>query len=98
MVKTVVKLTPSPRREKKWRVTFGATGRHVDFGAKGYTDFLLSKDPERMKRYVSRHSKMGEHWSDPMTPGFWARWLLWSRPTLAGAKKLIEHKFSIKVR
>jgi hypothetical protein len=38
-----------------------------------------------------------EDWSDPFTAGFWSRWLLWSEPSMAGAKKFIEKTFSIKV-
>ena len=29
----------------------------VSFGAKGYSDYTLHKDPERKERYVSRHKK-----------------------------------------
>ena len=30
-----IKLTRSPRKEKKWRATF-PDGSHIDFGARGY--------------------------------------------------------------
>lgn len=49
----------------------------------------------RMMLGVSRSTK--ENWSDPKTAGFWSRWLLWSDPTLNGARKVIEQKFQIKV-
>ena len=29
------------------------------------------------------------------TPGFWSRWLLWSAPTLDGAKRVISNKFKV---
>jgi hypothetical protein len=92
-----VTLRKSPKPLKKWRVTF-ENGSHVDFGQKGYSDFTIHMDKERMKRYVKRHSGMGETWSKSglYTAGFWSRWLLWSEPSLEKAKKYIEKKFSIK--
>ena len=84
-------------KEKKFRVTL-ENGTKVDFGAKGYSDYTIHKDPERMKRYLARHKKR-ENWtrSGMNTAGFWSRWLLWSKPSLGGAKKLIEKKFSIDI-
>lgn len=61
-------------------------GRTVHFGAKGYSDYTMHRDSTRMKRYVIRHRRR-ENWgrSGRYTPGFWSRWLLWSRPTMNGA-------------
>ena len=47
-------LNKSPIVEKKYRVTF-PDGSHVDFGAKGYSDYTIHKDPIRMRRYITRH-------------------------------------------
>ena len=47
----------------------------------------------RMMLNVNRSTK--EDWSNPKTAGFWSRWLLWSDPTLEGAKKVIKQKFNI---
>jgi len=41
-------------RDKKWKATL-PNGRSVQFGAKGYSDYTIHKDPLRMKRYVVRH-------------------------------------------
>lgn len=62
-------------------------GRVVHFGAKGYSDFTMHRDPARMKRYVTRHGRGRENWgrSGQYTAGFWSRWLLWSRPTMNAA-------------
>lgn len=94
----IVYLQKSPRKEKKFRVTL-EDGTTVDFGAIGYSDYTIHKDPERMKRYLTRHKKR-ENWtrSGITTAGFWSRWLLWSEPTLHGAKKRIEKKFNINIR
>ena len=51
-----------------------------------------------MQRYLTRHKKR-EDWSKKGidTAGFWSRWLLWSKPSLGGAIKLIENKFNVKI-
>tara|TARA_R110000803_G_scaffold162828_1_gene226512 strand:- start:1851 stop:2150 length:300 start_codon:yes stop_codon:yes gene_type:complete len=83
--------------QKKFRVTL-ENGRKVQFGAKGYSDYTLHKDPNRMRLYLIRHKKR-EDWSKKGidTAGFWSRWLLWSKPSLNGAIKLIETKFNVKI-
>jgi hypothetical protein len=92
-----VVLIKSPKSEKKWRVLF-ENGKHIDFGQKGYSDFTKHKNPARMKLYLQRHKRMGETWTTKglYSAGFWARWLLWSKPELTNAKKLIQNKFGIK--
>jgi len=94
----VVKLIKSPNPLKKWRVIFVPSKKHVDFGQKGYSDFTIHKDPLRMKRYLNRHSGMGETWESKglETAGFWSRWLLWSKPSLESSKKFMSTKFKIK--
>jgi len=97
-----VTLRRSPKREKKYRVILPG-GKKVDFGSRGMSDYTLHGDPNRMKLYVRRHGGVmprgerstRERWNDPTTPGFWSRWLLWSKPTLSGAKALIRKKFGI---
>jgi len=51
-MKIVVK--KSPKSNKKFRAIFDDSN-YVDFGAKGYSDFTIHKDPMRMRRYVGRH-------------------------------------------
>lgn len=94
----VIFLKKNPTSEKKFRVTF-EDGKHVDFGARGYSDFTLHKDPARMKRYLQRH-RARENWTKTgiKTAGFWSRWLLWSYPSLPKAKTFMEKKFHIKIK
>ena len=84
----------SPIKTKKYRVIIGP--KHVDFGAKNYSDYTIHHDSDRMKRYLMRH-RSREDWSRKglYTAGFWSRWLLWSKPSLDGAKKLMSKKFHI---
>lgn len=93
-----VQLIKSPIIQKKWRVLF-ENGTHTDFGATGYSDFTMHKDPARMRLYVQRH-RSRETWGlkGIKTAGFWSRWLLWSEPSLSKAKKLIQKKFKITIQ
>lgn len=105
-------LKKSPNPKKKYRVIF-EDGSHVDFGARGYSDFTLHKNPDRMRLYVQRHGgnmrsknalkiekSSKENWSKKgiKTAGFWSRWLLWSYPSLKQAKTFMEKKFQLKIR
>ena len=85
-------------------------GAVVRFGRKGFSDYTLHKDPERMKRYLTRHGGSSapgargtrssrENWtrSGAKTAGFWSRWFLWSSPSLAGAKHRTEKVLGKKI-
>jgi len=93
-MKVILKKSPNPK--KKFRVVFD-NDRHVDFGGKGYSDYTIHKDPSRMKRYLARHGRMGETWTKNgiKTAGFWSRWLLWSKPSMNEAKKLITRRYGV---
>ena len=46
---------PEPRGSaKKFRAVL-PSGKVVRFGLRGFSDYTLHKDPQRMKRYVMRH-------------------------------------------
>ena len=47
-------LRKSPKSTKKYRVTL-PNGDTVDFGATGYSDYTIHKNPLRMRLYVQRH-------------------------------------------
>ena len=49
-----ISLDKSPKADKKYRVTL-PSGKRVDFGGKGYSDYTIHKNPERMRLYVQRH-------------------------------------------
>ena len=93
-------LKKSPIRGKKYRAIFEPEGRHVDFGAIGYSDYTLHKDQARMKRYLGRHKGMHENWgpSGKLTAGWWSRWLLWSKPSLGSAIHVVERKLNRPIR
>ena len=96
-----VYLQPSRLAAKKWTVVIfdnGVKRRTVHFGAAGMSDYTIHKDPDRMERYTTRH-RARENWgiSGVLSPGFWAKWLLWGEPSIAASISEIERRFPIKV-
>jgi hypothetical protein len=79
-LKTVRK---SHKSEKKWDAVFDKNGREkvVSFGAAGMSDYTKNKDKTRRALYLQRHKGMGEHWTQPDTPGALSRWILWGPST-----------------
>lgn len=70
-------------------------GRH---GGNIPRNILNQKDPlkvktEMLKVVVSNTEEWKMKGID--TAGFWSRWLLWSHPTIKGAKNIISKKFNI---
>ena len=91
-----VVLKPSDRKDKKYQAVIDG-GRTVHFGAikqngQPYSDFTKHKDEERKRRYISRHSQ-NEDWSNPNTAGFYARWILWNKPTITQSVEDVNNKF-----
>lgn len=90
---------PYPAQDNKHKYyIITASGKKIYFGAKGYSDYTIHKDPARKQRYIDRHKNMGENWtkSGIDTAGFWARWLLWNKPTIDASYKDIKNRFHIK--
>ena len=85
-------------------------GSKVHFGRQGYSDYTKHKDPLRMERYLTRHGGSSapgargtrssrENWtrSGAKTAGFWSRWILWSSPSLLGARRKTEKVLGKKI-
>ena len=87
-------VTSSSRKDKKYLVS--VNGHTVHCGARGYDDFTVHHDERRKANYLARHKH--ENWSDKSTAGFWARWLLWNKPTLAESIRDVNSRFGLKVR
>ena len=68
--------------------------RVINFGDKKYEDYTKHNDETRKKSYISRHAK-NENWADPLTAGFWSRWLLWNTPNIRDSMRFITDKFGI---
>ncbi len=84
-------LYKSNKKNKKYSLIY--QNKKVDFGAKGYRDYLLMHDGnskyfepseierEKVKfRYLKRHQN--DNLDNPLSPGALSYFLLWNKPTL----------------
>ena len=83
----------SSRAGKKWMAK--VNNKTVHFGATGYEDFTTSTDEKRKASCLARH-KTSEDWTlaGVDTAGFWARWLLWNKPSITASIRDINQRFS----
>lgn len=88
-------LRKSYRKDKKYMVTIN--NKTIHFGATGYSDFTEHKNIERKKRYISRHSA-NENWKNIYSSGFWARYILWNKPTLMGSIRDTNKRFGLQIK
>ena len=92
-----IRIQNSTRKDKKLMATVGDSTIH--FGQQGAGDMTTHRDPARKAQYLARHRK-NEDWTltGLKSAGFWARWLLWSEPTLQASVTALNKKFpSIRV-
>ena len=83
----------SSRAGKKYMAK--VNNKTIHFGATGHEDFTTSKDEKRKASYLARH-KTSEDWTlaGVDTAGFWARWLLWNKPSITASIRDINQRFS----
>ena len=69
-------------------------GATVHFGAVGYQDFTQHGDEKRKASYLARH-KAREDWTlqGVTSAGFFARWLLWNKPSLSASIADVNKRF-----
>lgn len=98
------KLYKSTRKDKKYMVINVETGHKIHFGAKGHGDYIkynkINKNLANQKRsqYYARHSQLpNEDWNNVNTAAFFAKHLLWNKPTFKGSIDDIKQKFNIKI-
>jgi hypothetical protein len=93
---SLLSITKSKAKGKKYTATFelkdGKT-KKVHFGAAGYSDYTINKDPAKKRSYIARHS--GEDWSDPMKAGTLSRYILWEDTSLKSAIKKYKKRFKL---
>ena len=98
MVK-LLSVSPSSDADKKYDVkleTDSGREKTVRIGAKGMDDFTKTRDEDQKARYIARHAAR-EDWklSGALSSGFWSRWLLWNKPTLAASKEDVRRRFNL---
>lgn len=82
---TFIRIETAPPSDKHKLVAVfkhKATGRikKTPFGARGYSDYTIHKDPERRERYITRHKK-DLRTCDPTRAGFLSYYILWGSST-----------------
>jgi hypothetical protein len=95
-------LQASNKPNKKYMVNT-PSGKNIYFGAKGYGDYIYYNTTDKKlaktkkESYIARHSKL-ENFNNVNTAGFWARWILWNKPTLRGSINDTSKKFKITIK
>ena len=86
MVIKLVKISKSPRSNKKYRAFFLKNDKeiHTDFGQNGAEDYTTHRDKDRRNRYIFRHMKDTKT-NDPTRAGYLSLYILWNKPSFNGS-------------
>ena len=84
-------IKPSKNKNKKFDAIINDK-KTISFGAKGMSDYTIHKDKERKERYINRHKK-NEDWNDYKTAGFYAKNILWNKPSIGESIKDLNKKY-----
>ena len=85
-------ISKSDKADKKLKTV--VDGKSIHFGGKGYEDFTTHKTEDRKQRYINRHKKNETWGADGVeTAGFWAKHVLWNKPTLQASIDDINKRF-----
>ena len=70
----------------------------IHFGSAGMDDYTITKNLNQKNRYIKRHQSR-EDWTinGIYTPGYWAYWILWNKPTIIESIKDTEKRFDITI-
>ena len=92
-----VVISKSTNKNKKFDAV--VDGKKISFGAAGFSDFSIHKNPERKERYIARHKK-NEDWnkSGIKTAGYWSKHLLWNKDTLTKSIDDISKKHNLNIK
>lgn len=96
MLKAYIHKASPPHKYKVMLYKGDKKIKTISFGASGYSDYPTHKDIARKEKYIQRH-KSNENWKDPLTPGFWSRWLLWNKKSIKSSADDISKRFHMGV-
>ena len=88
-------ISKSTNKNKKFMANIN--GKLINFGQAGASDYLQHNDDGRKQRYIKRHEKR-EKWDDPMTAGYYSRWVLWNKKTIDESIADINKRFILNVK
>ena len=91
MINIVIKRSKNPK--KKYDAVVDGD-KIISFGASGYSDYTLHKDPARKENYIKRHSH--EDWSraNVLSAAWLSRFMLWEKPSLEEAVRNANQKYT----
>ncbi len=84
-------ISKSNRKDKKLKAVID-NKKTIHFGASGYSDYTKHKDDNRKDAYFQRHKK-NENWTDFKTAGFYAKHILWNKPSILESVKDTNKQF-----
>ncbi len=87
----LVEISSSNKKGKKYKAVID-NKKTIHFGSQGASDFTLNKHETRKQLYIERHRK-NENWSDPTTAGFYAKHILWNKPTVQASIQDTNRRF-----
>ena len=96
MTLTVTLSTAPPPHKYKAIINTGTTRKTVRFGARGYQDFTTTQSEQAKRAYIARH-KVREDWKNYNTSGFWAKHILWNKPSIQASIKATEQQYNMKI-
>lgn len=93
----LLSITKSDKPGKKMVATFrnGNLLKHTHFGAAGMDDYTKKHDEAQKSRYLARHGRGGENWSDPKSAGALSRYILWNKPTVSASIADYKRRFHL---
>ena len=89
MTEVIIKKSKNPKKKYDAIINDKKT---VSFGQASASDFTKHKDEDRKQRYIARH-KPNQDWKDYKTAGFWAKNILWNKPTVESSVRDTNKKF-----
>ena len=94
-----IKLLRSDNTDKKWDVFIqdnDGKQHKISFGSRPYQDFTQHHDEVRKNLYIQRH-RANEDWTQTgiLTSGFWAKHLLWNKPSIRSSLADIRRRFNL---
>lgn len=85
------KISKSNKKDKRYKVVIDDK-KTIHFGQQGGSTFVDHKNTQKKSDWIARH-KVNENWTDPKTAGFWAKHILWNKPTVSASIKNVESRF-----
>jgi len=92
-----MELKQSTRKGKRYMIDY--KGKTIHFGSAIGETFIDHKDKNKKSAWEARHRKgQPSAWNDKNSPLFWARLLLWNKPTLRGSIEDVNKRYGFNIK